>query len=156
MHGNSPDNANVIALPPLIYGAALAIGLILQVMYPIAFLPKQVTVWVGVALIVVSGVIVRAAFRALDRAKTPFDPSKASIAIVTDGTFRYSRNPMYVAITLLYLGIASLVNTLWLVLFLVPLMVVIQRGVVAREERYLERKFGDEYLRYKRQVRRWV
>ena len=63
---------------------------------------------------------------------------------------------MYVAITLLYLGIAFLVNTLWLVLLLVPLMVVIQRGVVAREERYLERKFGDEYLRYKRQVRRWV
>ena len=63
---------------------------------------------------------------------------------------------MYVAITLLYLGIASWVNTLWLVLLLVPLMVVIQRGVVAREEHYLERKFGDEYLRYKRQVRRWV
>jgi len=156
MHGNSPDNANVIAHPPLIYGAALAIGLILQVMYPIAFLPPQVTVGVGVALSVVSGVIVGSAIRALSHAKTPFDPLKPSIAIVTDGAFRYSRNPMYVAITLLYLGIASLVNTLWLVLLLVPLMVVIQRGVVAREERYLERKFGDEYLRYKRQVRRWV
>ena len=62
MHGNSPDNTNVIALPPLIYGAALAIGLILHVMYPITFLPQQVTVWVGVALSVVSGVIVGSAF----------------------------------------------------------------------------------------------
>ena len=156
MHGNSPDNANVIALPPLIYGAAFAIGLILHVIYPMAFLPQQATVWVGVALCVVSSVIVGSALSALAHAKIPFDPRKPSIAIVTDGAFRYSRNPMYVAMTLLYLGIASLVNTLWLVLFLVPLIMVIQRGIVAREERYLERKFGDEYLRYKRQVRRWV
>ena len=63
---------------------------------------------------------------------------------------------MYVAMTLLYLGIATLVNTLWLVLLLLPLLIVIQLGVVAREERYLEGKFGDEYLQYKRQVRRWV
>ena len=156
IHEDVLDNANVIALPPLIYGGALTIGLILQVIYPMAFVPQQVTVWVGVALIVGSSVIVGSALRALVHAKTPFDTRKPSTAIVTDGAFRYSRNPMYVAITLLYLGIASLVNTLWLVLFLVPLMVVIQRGVVAREERYLERKFGDEYLRYKRQVRRWV
>ena len=156
VHEDVPDNANVIALPPLIYGAALVIGLVLHVMYPIAFLPQQVTVWVGVPLIVVSSVIVGSALRALARANTAFYVRRPTTAIVTDGAFRYSRNPMYVSLTLLYLGIALLVNTLWLVLLLVPLMIVIQRGVVAREERYLERKFGDEYLRYKRQVRRWV
>ncbi len=129
MHGNSPDNANVIAHPPLIYGAAFAIGLILLFMYPFGFLPQLVTFWVGVALIVVSSVIVGSAIRALSHAKTPFDPRKPSIAIVTDGAFRYSRNPMYVAITLLYLGIASLVNTLWLVLLLVPLTLFESRVV---------------------------
>ncbi len=156
MQADAPDNADVIALPPLIYGAALAIGLVLHVIYPIAFLPQGLAVWVGVALIVVSIVIVGSALRAMARAKTPFHFRKPTTAVVTDGAFRYSRNPMYVSLALLYLGIASLVNTPWLVLLLVPLMVVIQRGVVRREERYLEGKFGEHYGQYKRQVRRWI
>ena len=156
MQADGPDNADVIALPPLIYGAALAIGLVLHVIYPIAFLPQGLAVWVGLALIVVSIVIVGSALRAMARAKTPFHFRKPTTALVTDGAFRYSRNPMYVSLTLLYLGIASLVNTLWLVLLLVPLMVVIQRGVVRREERYLEGKFGEDYGQYTRQVCRWI
>ncbi len=156
MQADAPDNADAIALPPLIYGAALAIGLVLHGIYPIAFLRQRLAVWVGVALIGVSIVIVGSALRAMARAKTPFDIRKPTTAVVTDGAFRYSRNPMYVSLTLLYLGIASLVNTLWLVLLLVPLMVVIQRGVVRREERYLEGKFGQDYGQYKRQVRRWI
>ncbi len=156
IHEDAPDKADVIALPPLIYGVALVIGLILHFLLPIRFLPQMPALWLGILLILVSILIVGSALRALARANTAFDARKPTTAIVTDGAFRYSRNPMYVSLTLLYLGIALLVNTLWLVLLLVPLMIVIQRGVVAREERYLERKFGDEYLRYKRQVRRWI
>jgi protein-S-isoprenylcysteine O-methyltransferase Ste14 len=75
---------------------------------------------------------------------------------VTDGPFRYTRNPIYVALTLFYLGIGVVLNALWVLLLIVPLIVVMQLGVITREERYLERKFGDEYLRYKARVRRWL
>jgi protein-S-isoprenylcysteine O-methyltransferase Ste14 len=96
------------------------------------------------------------ALRVLRRAQTTFDTMKPTTAIVTAGPFRYSRNPLYGSLTLLYLGVASLINALWIVLLVVPLLVVIQRGVIGREEAYLERKFGEEYLNYKARVRRWI
>ncbi len=150
------DKANVIALPPLIYGASLLLGIVIQLMFPISFLPGSVGVWLGVLLILLSILIVGSAFRALGRAKTPFDVHQPTVAIVTDGAFRYSRNPMYLSLTLLYLGLTSLINSLWMLLLVMPLLVVMQRGVVEREEQYLEAKFGEEYLRYKMRVRRWI
>jgi protein-S-isoprenylcysteine O-methyltransferase Ste14 len=77
---------------------------------------------------------------------------KPTTALVTAGPFRYSRNPIYVALTLLYLGVAFLVNTLWILLLVVPVLVVIRYGVIAREEAYLTRKFGDAYHQYTTQV----
>jgi len=151
-----PDNSGVIALPPFIYGTAFLIGLVIHFVFSISFLPQQPALWLGVLLISVAGLIVASALRALGRAKTPFDNRKPTKSIVTDGAFRYSRNPMYVSLTLLYLGIATLINSLWILLLVLPLMVVIQRGVVKREEQYLERKFGDEYIGYKARVRRWI
>ena len=156
MQEEIPDNAGVIALPPFIYGAAFLVGLVIHFVFPVSFLPQQPALWLGVLLILVAGLIVALAFRALARAKTPFYVRKPTKAIVADGVFRYSRNPMYVSMTLLYVGIASLINSLWILLLVLPLMVVIQRGVVKREEQYLERKFGHEYLGYKTRVRRWI
>ncbi len=153
---NMADQASVIALPPLIYGTSLLLGIVIQLMFPISFLPGRVGVLLGVLLILFSIFIVGSAIRALGRAKTTFDVHQPTVAIVTDGAFRYSRNPMYLSLTLLYLGLTSLVNSLWMLLLVMPLMVVMQRGVVKREEQYLEGKFGDEYLRYKMRVRRWI
>ena len=96
------------------------------------------------------------ATHALARAKTTHNVRQPTTTIVADGVFRYSRNPMYLSLTLLYLGIASLFNSLWMLLLILPVLVVVQLGVIAREERYLERKFGEEYLRYKARVRRWI
>jgi protein-S-isoprenylcysteine O-methyltransferase Ste14 len=90
------------------------------------------------------------------RAGTSFRTERPTTAIVTAGPFRYSRNPIYVALTLLYLGIGMVLNALWVLLLIVPVIAVMQRGVIAREERYLERKFGDEYRRYQVRVRRWL
>lgn len=120
------------------------------------FLPQTPARWFGVLLILISIPIGVSAVRALARAKTTFDTRKPTTAVVTDGAFRYSRNPMYLSMTLLYVGIAFLVNSPWILLLVLPLVVVIQWGVVEREERYLERKFGEEYLRYKANVRRWI
>jgi protein-S-isoprenylcysteine O-methyltransferase Ste14 len=111
---------------------------------------------IGVLFVLASFPIAITALRALRQAKTTFDTMKPTTAIVTSGPFRYSRNPLYVSLTLLYLGVSLLINSLWIVLLVIPLLGVIQRGVIAREEVYLERKFGEEYLNYKSRVRRWV
>jgi len=140
----------------MIYGAAVVIGLVIHNIFPLRFLPSTPARWLGILLVLFSIMFVTSAFRALARAKTTFDVRKPTTAIVSDGAFRYSRNPMYLSLTLLYLGIASLVNALWLFLLVLPVVTLIQWGVIEREERYLERKFGQVYLLYKGQVRRWV
>jgi protein-S-isoprenylcysteine O-methyltransferase Ste14 len=73
-----------------------------------------------------------------------------------EGPFRHTRNPGYLSLTMIYAGLASLANALWAILLLPAALLVIQRGVIEREERYLERRFGEEYLRYKARVRRWI
>ena len=93
---------------------------------------------------------------AMRQADTPTSPYKPVQRIATEGPFRYTRNPGYLAMTLIYAGIASLANELWATLLLPVALLVIQRGVIEREERYLEGKFGEEYLSYKAQVRRWI
>ena len=89
-------------------------------------------------------------------AGTPANPYKPVSNVVTEGPFRYTRNPAYLSMAMIYTGIAALANALWAMLLLPGALLVIQRGVIEREERYLERKFGEEYLRYKARVRRWI
>jgi len=81
---------------------------------------------------------------------------KPTTALVTEGPFRYSRNPIYLALTLLYVGVALLINALWILLLVVPAVLVLRYGVIAREEAYLTRKFGEAYRQYMAQVRRWL
>lgn len=156
MQNSVPDNANVIALPPFIYATAFLVGLLLHLAFPIHPLPTMLARWLGLLFIVISAVIAVSALWALRRKQTTFDVSKPTTAIVTDGPYHFSRNPLYVSLTLLYLGVACLINTLWILLLVIPTLIVMQHGVIAREEAYLERKFGEEYLSYKRQVRRWI
>lgn len=151
-----PDKANVIALPPLILVAALALGLLLHFVSPISFLARRDAMWLGALLIVVSIPIVISAARQLAKAKTTFDVRKPTTEIVTGGVFRISRNPTYLSMVLGFLGIASLVDSLWLLLLAAPLIIILQKGVIEPEERYLEQKFGEKYLRYKARVRRWI
>jgi protein-S-isoprenylcysteine O-methyltransferase Ste14 len=109
-----------------------------------------------VVCVLVSLPLALATFRVLSRAHTPVDPLKPTTALVTEGPFRYSRNPIYVALTLLYVGVALLVNVWWILLLVVPVLLVIRYGVIAREEAYLTRKFGEAYRQYTAQVRRWL
>ncbi len=150
------DNADVMVLPPFVYGVAFVLGSVIHFLFPIVFLPTNPGRWLGVPLILAAGLIVASAFRALGRARTAFDVRQPTTTIVTDGPFRYSRNPMYLSLTLLYMGLAVLINSLWILLLILPVLSVIQNGVVKREEQYLERKFGEAYLRYRAQVRRWI
>ncbi|SRR5579883_118093 len=150
------DNPGVIAFPPALYAGTLAIGLGISFVFPVSFLPRLVSLPIAALAIIGAGWLSTSAFRTMTRAQTAVDPSKPTTAIVSDGVFRFSRNPLYLSMTLLYIGISLLLNALWALLLLLPLLVMVQIGVIQREEVYLERKFGDEYLRYKAQVRRWI
>jgi protein-S-isoprenylcysteine O-methyltransferase Ste14 len=92
----------------------------------------------------------------MQRANTNIDPYKPVTTVVTEGPFRYTRNPIYLALALLSAGIAFIANTFWVLLLLPFALLLINFGVIEREERYLENKFGKQYLDYKARVRRWV
>jgi protein-S-isoprenylcysteine O-methyltransferase Ste14 len=156
MRNASPDTAQVIVLPPLVYGAAFILGVLLHLVFPLHILPDILARGIGVVCVLVSLPLAMAALRVLSRAHTPVDPMKPTTALVTEGPFRYSRNPSYVALTLLYVGVALLINALWILLLVVPALVVLRYGVIAREEAYLTRKFGEAYRQYTTQVRRWL
>jgi protein-S-isoprenylcysteine O-methyltransferase Ste14 len=93
---------------------------------------------------------------AMWQADTSSNPYKPVKHIATEGPFRYTRNPGYLSMAMIYSGIAARANALWAILVLPVALLVIQRGVIEREERYLEDKFGEEYLSYKARVRRWI
>ena len=156
MPNDPPDSPGILVPPPLIYLLALLSGLWLDRRVRVAFLPRGVARILGWPL--VGGAVALSGWSAqtLRSADTTTRPDKPASRVVRHGPFGYSRNPIYVSFAMLYLGIAILRNALWAVLLLPLALYVIQREVIGREERYLERTFGEEYLDYKAKVRRWV
>jgi protein-S-isoprenylcysteine O-methyltransferase Ste14 len=150
------DNAGVVAPPPLIYLGPLILGLLLNTKLSIPFLPRGASRALGWPLLAGGVSLMAWFFFTMRRAETPMDPREPVSNLATDGPFRYTRNPAYLSMAMIYAGISSLANALSSILLLPAVLSVIQRGVIEREERYLERKFGEEYLRYKARVRRWV
>ncbi len=156
MPNDEQDKAGVVAPPPLIYLGSLIFGLLLNRRFPIAFLPRTIARGLGWPLIG-GGVLLLGWFEwEMRHAGTPANPYKPVSRIVTEGPFRYTRNPAYLSMTMIYAGVGALANALWAILLLPVALLVMRRGVIEREERYLERKFGEEYLRYKARVRRWI
>ncbi|HKB11169.1 MAG TPA: isoprenylcysteine carboxylmethyltransferase family protein [Vicinamibacterales bacterium] len=145
----------MIALPPVLYAGAFLIVVVLQVIAPLRITTFAVGVTAGLALIAAGLALARWGRRTMVAAGTNVNPTLPSTAVVTSGPFRYTRNPLYVALTLFFLGLTLIANSYWGVVALAPLLVVMHFGVVRREERYLERKFGDGYRRYQSTVRRY-
>ena len=152
----NPDNAGVVAPPPLIFGIPLAIALYEDRSKPFAILPPQYGVISGEALIAVGLVLFLAATIQFIRARTAMVPYKPTTALVDRWPYSISRNPIYLSMAIIYIGISLFFNTLWPFLLLPLVLIVIQRGVIDREERYLEGKFGGDYIDYKSRVRRWI
>lgn len=156
MQDDTPkDRAGVIAPPPLIYAGSLIAGLVLQENLPVPFLPRWIRSWLGGTFIGAGLMFAISAFRAMRSADTPVDPGEPVTSIVTNGPYTVTRNPIYVGLTLLYVGISILANAIWPFLILPITLRIMNRGVIKREEQYLERKFGEQYLAYKQSVRRW-
>lgn len=150
------DAVGVGVHPPLVYGGGLVIGLLLQWIWPWPFLPIRLARRSGLLLVILSQLIGLPAFLLMQRAGTSVRPDQPTTALIVTGPFRYSRNPIYISLTLLYTGLATAANALWAILLLPVILLTIDRGMVAREERYLTQKFGEEYTRYKAHVRRWL
>ena len=153
---NLKDHAGVFVPPPLLYFLVFVVGTLLQRVWPVRMLPPAAGKAAGIVCILSGLVLIAWSIQTFRRAGTSIIPVRPSTAIVTGGPFRYTRNPMYVALALLYLGAAFWLNMLWPVLLLPVLLFLVQTYIIAREERYLERKFDGEYLQYKSRVRRWM
>ncbi len=152
----SSDTANVVVLPPLLYGVALAVGFLLQWLAPRAIVASATRYWAGGIVLALGLALAFGGRHHRERAGTNVNPREPTTALVVSGPFRFSRNPLYVALTLMYAGLAVVANAFWVLVLLVPVLLVLHSGVVRREERYLEAKFGEAYRQYRARVRRYL
>ena len=150
------DSAGVLLPPVVLFAGTLALGFVLQWLKPVPLLRPAVARLLGVAVFVASFWLARSAETAFRRAGTNIRPDQPSLALLTDGPFRFSRNPLYLATTGIYVAAALFFNAFWPLVLLIPMLVVLHWGVIRREERYLEAKFGAPYRDYRQRVRRWL
>ncbi len=150
------DSPGVIVFPPLLALATILIGVGAHYLQPVPISPRLPLRAIGAVLALAGPSIALSARAQMVRAGTNVNPSLPATAIVTGGPYRFTRNPMYLSLCLLNLGIGLLLCDLTPAVLTIPLAAILNFGVIAREERYLERKFGDEYSAYRGRVRRWL
>jgi protein-S-isoprenylcysteine O-methyltransferase Ste14 len=151
--------ANVISRPPLLFLGCLVLGLGLDYVLPLPLpMPEAALLrWAAGGGLILAGLAIAAAGAGnFGRARTPVPSNQPVRALVTTGIHGWSRNPIYIGMFLIYAGICVAAASPWMLVLAVPLAVVLRYGVVAREEAYLERRFGDAYRDYKVRVRRWL
>jgi protein-S-isoprenylcysteine O-methyltransferase Ste14 len=154
---NEPtDNPGVIARPPLLYGGALIIALLLNLPWPLPIFGDTVGRWCGLLLVVLGAGILAWGRNSLVSGGTNVDPTLPTASIVTSGPYQFSRNPLYVGLTSIFVGLTLTMNTWWGIVALIPLVMVMHNAVVLREERYLAEKFGESYRQYRAKVRRYL
>ncbi len=155
--GMVPEVANFgIMRPPFIYLGAIALGLLLQFAWPVLLVSRGVRVPLGGTVVLVAVALFLYAVRTFWIAGTPVPGNRPTTTIVCTGPYRCSRNPIYLSFLLLQLGVACWVNSLWLLVTLIPAVALMSFVVIPREEQYLETRFPSDYLPYKASVRRWL
>ena len=149
------DSAHILAPPPIFFIAGMLIGGAIHFFYPVHLLLSPYSIilaflflWASIPLIIFS-------LKAFFKVKTAFDARKTKTILVTTGIYKISRNPAYLSLVFFHMGISLLVNSLWILIMLAPIIFILQKYVIEREEKYLSEKFGSRYLAYKDQVRRW-
>jgi protein-S-isoprenylcysteine O-methyltransferase Ste14 len=139
-----------------VYLASIILGALIQYVAPFPFLPPSLALPLGASLVVVAIALVISAAAKFRAAGTPVPARKPTTAIVRTGPYGFSRNPIYLAFSLFQLGLALWVNSLWLLATLFVAVALMHFVVIPKEEQYLERRFGSQYLEYKASVRRWL
>jgi protein-S-isoprenylcysteine O-methyltransferase Ste14 len=161
-YNSSPPNAarataNLgLVRPPLVYLIALVAGIVMQLVMPLPFLPRTLALPLGALLVVIAMALFSYSVAKFRGAGTPVPARKPTTTIVRTGPYRFSRNPIYLAFSLFQLGIAIWIDSVWLLGTLVGAVALMHYVVIPREEQYLEREFGAQYLDYKASVRRWL
>ena len=151
------DNASTIIRPPVAWALAFVAGLGVDWLYPLRFVPLSVSVIAAGGAVFAAGFALAIwAIMTIRNAGSQVETYKPTTAIVANGPYRFTRNPIYLGMFIGQAGLAIGFNSLWILAALAPFYLVIRYGVVAREETYLERKFGDIYLDYTTRVRRWI
>jgi len=156
MTAKTEDASGVRFPPPLIYVGGFVIGYLLDRAVPLTLTSWPLGEPIGWALVAVGVALMGSAVMTFRRAGTSLNPAKPTTRVVVHGPYRFTRNPMYVGWVIVYLGCVLLTNTVWPLVSLPVVLVLISRAVIAKEERYLEAKFGDAYRAYKARVRRWL
>ena len=151
------DSANLgLVRPPFVYLGAIALGLAVHYAWPAPFVPPALAAPLGATVVLLAVALFVASVRTFKAAGTPVPGNQPTTAIVRTGPYRFSRNPIYLAFTLLQLGLAVWVNGLGLLITLVPAILLMALVVIPREERYLSGKFPAEYAAYRAAVGRWL
>ena len=150
------DSAGVRVPPPLFYALGIALGLLLQALIPITSWPRAVGVILGALCLALGVALCAWAIGLFGRARTSLVPNVPASALVEAGPYRFTRNPMYLGLALAYIGTALWLGLSWSLLLLPFVLTLIYGLVITKEERYLERTFGEAYKRYRSRVRRWL
>ena len=156
MSDPGPDSPDVHVIPPLVYLVALCIGLLISIWIPTKVVPSSAA-WIAGGVLFFCGAVLAASavwrFRVVG---TTVRPDRAASKFIVDGPYRITRNPMYLGLAALYLGVTIVDQSLWALIFLPVVIVLMQRMVIEREERFLTRRFGADYVAYQQRVRRWL
>lgn len=150
------DSAQVRVPPPLLLLLSILAGWGLHRLYPARGVPQELRFVLGIPLLVLGVGLILYCAQLFRRANTDIKPWKTTSRLITTGVYRFTRNPIYLAFVLIGLGAALAVNTLWIALLQIPLVALLTKLVIAKEESYLEAKFGNEYRNYRQRVRRWI
>jgi protein-S-isoprenylcysteine O-methyltransferase Ste14 len=154
---DSADTAHVIIRPPIAWALAVLAGLALDWLVQLPFVPVMLPAgWLGATVFALALALAVWAIVTMTRAGSSVPTNLPTATIVETGPYRVTRNPIYLGMFLGLAGLAIAFDSLWLLAALAAFALVIRYGVVAREEAYLERRFGDVYRRYRARVRRWL
>ncbi len=155
--GRSSDVPDIVVLPPVLVGGMLLVGVLIHyALWTVTLMPTVLARVLGVVVFISAGVLAHFAHLAMKRVGTNILPTQPTLALATDGPYRFSRNPLYLAAIGVYLGVTLWVNGLAPLLLMLPMTTLLHWGIVLREERYLESKFGNAYQSYRMGVRRWL
>jgi len=159
MNPGTRANAGIHFPPPFLYAAGFLLGLLGHRLAPMRLWPPEYrhpARLTALVLFLLWLLLFSLAIAGFFRARTSFIPNRPAQALVTTGPYRVTRNPMYLGFVLLYLALTFIVNTTWTLLFLPLVILIVDRFVIAREERYLAGRFGEDYQAYRARVRRWI
>ena len=142
--------------PPTIFCVAFLIGLGVDLLYPLPLIPLWSQFLLGIAVVTVGVLLIRSSMQNIDRAGTTYDPYAPSTVLVTSGIYQHTRNPGYLGLAVIQVGLAVLIDSPWIALSAVIAVLVTSRFVIRLEEDKLTRTFGQRYKDYCKKVRRWI